>query len=87
MAAQLRTHTPLLTYKPTYTCTRTQETLNAFLALGKPAWREARAALQRLLGSGEGALRDNGALRAEAVVPMVRVCVLCLFCCCCWLDV
>lgn len=47
-------------------------TLNDFLALGRPAWREARAALQRLLSAGEGALRDNAALRAEAIVLLVR---------------
>jgi hypothetical protein len=49
-----------------------QDTLNDFMALGRPAWREARATLRRLLSASEGALRDDGALRAEAIVPMVR---------------
>jgi hypothetical protein len=43
------------------------------MALGQPAWREARTTLQRLLSSGEGALRDNAALRRDAILPMVRV--------------
>lgn len=50
-----------------------EETLNSFMALGQPAWREARETLRRLLSSGEGALRDNGALREAALVPMSDV--------------
>lgn len=46
-----------------------QPTLNAFMALGQPAWREARLALTRLLSAGEGALRDDMALRAAALLP------------------
>lgn len=48
-------------------------TLNPFLALGRPAWREARAALQRLLSASEARLRDDAALRAEAVVALADV--------------
>ena len=51
---------------------RPQPTLNAFMALGKPAWLEARAALTRLLSAGEGALRDDAALRREALASLVR---------------
>lgn len=47
-----------------------QTSLNAFMALEPPAWREARSTLQRLLGAGEGALRDSPALRSAALVPM-----------------
>src|SRR5438034_7639191 len=37
-------------------------TLNAFLALGRPAWSEARATISRLLRHDEPALRDNASL-------------------------
>src|SRR4051812_41358452 len=37
--------------------------LNPFLALGRPAWSEARAAISRLLRADEPALRDNADLR------------------------
>ncbi|KAL4859929.1 Fumarylacetoacetase [Chlorella vulgaris] len=47
-----------------------QTTLNSFMALGRPAWVEARQSLQRLLAAGEGALRDNAELRERALVPM-----------------
>ncbi len=47
--------------------------LNAFLALGKPAWDETRAALARLLSADEAALRDDEALRARAFVPQADV--------------
>ena len=39
------------------------------MALGRPAWAEARTTLTRLLSTGEGALRDNPTLRAGALVP------------------
>lgn len=50
-----------------------QDTLNAFMALGKPAWQEARATLTRLLSKGEGRLRDDAALRQAAIIPQVCV--------------
>ncbi len=53
-------------------CAPRQASLNAFMALGRPAWREARAALTRLLSQGEGALRDDAALRKQAIIAMVR---------------
>lgn len=50
-----------------------QANLNKFLALGRPAWKEARATLQRLLSSTEPALRDNAALRQKSLVPLNEV--------------
>eukprot|EP00741_Cyanophora_paradoxa_P012607 tig00020614_g12182.t1 len=47
-----------------------QPTLNAFMALGRPAWKEARATITRLLSSDCPTLRDNAALRARALVPL-----------------
>jgi fumarylacetoacetase len=52
-----------------------QTTLNSFMALGRPAWAEARATLQRLLSSEEGALRDNATLRREALVSLAEACM------------
>ncbi|MEN3369038.1 MAG: fumarylacetoacetase [Verrucomicrobiota bacterium] len=43
-----------------------EETLNAFLALGRPAWRGARQVIQNLLDAGTATLRDDAALRARA---------------------
>jgi len=45
-----------------------EPTLNAFMALGAPAWREVRERLQRLLGNTEATLRDDCTLRARALV-------------------
>src|SRR5256884_2348409 len=42
-----------------------EDSLNAFLALGRPAWRKARAVLQRLLSSKTSILRDNARLRSR----------------------
>ncbi|KAM7530837.1 hypothetical protein LguiB_034247 [Lonicera macranthoides] len=47
--------------------------LNKFLEMGRPAWKEARAMLQKLLSSSEPALRDNESLRQKALVPMDKV--------------
>ncbi|MCU0234617.1 MAG: fumarylacetoacetase [Thermoanaerobaculales bacterium] len=48
-------------------------TLNAFMALGRPAWREVRAKLQRLLRHDEPALRDDAGLRTAAFHPLRQV--------------
>jgi fumarylacetoacetase len=40
-----------------------QDSLNAFLALGRPVWRQTRERLQQLLGAGAPELRDNPELR------------------------
>jgi len=42
--------------------------LNAFIALGRPTWRSARAAISDLLRADNLQLRDNQALRAKAFV-------------------
>ena len=47
--------------------------LNAFLALGQPAWRYAREILQRLLDSENPALRDDPALCARILFPRGEV--------------
>ena len=47
--------------------------LNAFMALGRPAWREVRSKLIRILRHDEPALRDDGGLRNAALVPAASV--------------
>ena len=44
-----------------------EDALNAFLALGRPAWRKAREVIQHLLSSDTATLRDDNALRARAL--------------------
>jgi fumarylacetoacetase len=41
------------------------DSLNAFLALGRPAWRKTREILQRLLSTETPTLRDNARLREK----------------------
>ena len=43
-----------------------RDSLNAFLALGRPVWRKTRKVLQHLLAVGTDTLRDDKALRARA---------------------
>ena len=50
-----------------------QPTLNAFMALGRPAWRETRARLTQFLSIGDSTIRDNGSLRQAAFHPMASV--------------
>lgn len=50
-----------------------QPNLNKFLALGRPAWKEARTTLQNLLSADEAKLRDNPNLREKSLVPMSKV--------------
>ncbi|HEX7648943.1 MAG TPA: fumarylacetoacetase, partial [Noviherbaspirillum sp.] len=47
-------------------------TLNAFIGLGKPVWRETRQRLQALLSADDPSVRDNAALRQQALVPMAQ---------------
>ncbi len=47
-----------------------QSTLNAFMAMGRPAWREARKTISELLAANEPRLRDDASLRERALVPM-----------------
>jgi len=50
-----------------------QPTLNAFMALGRSAWREARSRLTQLLSADEPTLRDDAAVRKAAFQPRARV--------------
>ncbi len=50
-----------------------QGSLNAFMALGPAAWSRVRSTISRLLRHDEPTLRDNGSLRAQALVPMAEV--------------
>jgi fumarylacetoacetase len=50
--------------------------LNDFLALGRPAWGEARSLISRLLRDSEPTLRDNAPLRNQALSPMSEVVML-----------
>src|SRR6266581_2622399 len=43
----------------------TRDSLNEFLALGRPAWRKVREILQKLLSADTGTLRDDTKLRAR----------------------
>jgi fumarylacetoacetase len=49
--------------------TLSADALNPLLALGREAWREARAAIQRCLRADEPGLRDDAALRERALRP------------------
>jgi len=53
-----------------------QRSLNAFMALGKQAWREVRSVIQRLLREDEPALQSNEALRAKALIPQSEITLL-----------
>ncbi|KAL6048052.1 Fumarylacetoacetase [Balamuthia mandrillaris] len=46
-----------------------EPTLNAFMALGKAAWKDARKTITALLSEGEATLRDNAQLREVALLP------------------
>ncbi|KAK2717353.1 hypothetical protein QYM36_006217 [Artemia franciscana] len=46
----------------------TEKTLNNFIALGRPAWKEARTYLRSLLDKENGTLRDDLCLRERALV-------------------
>jgi fumarylacetoacetase len=47
--------------------------LNAFMALGRAAWQEARQIIQSLLRDDNPALRDDAELRAQALIPITAV--------------
>jgi len=47
--------------------------LNPFLAMGRPVWREVRATVSRLLQADQAELRDDSALRNEALIPAAEV--------------
>jgi len=46
--------------------------LNAFMALGREAWRSVREQVSRLLSADEPLLRDDAKLRQSALVPMAE---------------
>ena len=50
-----------------------QSSLNLFMGLGRPAWQEARRRIQELLRHDTATLRDDEALREQALVPMSEV--------------
>ncbi len=50
-----------------------QSSLNLFMGLGRPAWREARRTVQNLLRHDNPTLRDDEALREQALVRMDEV--------------
>ncbi|HEY5312853.1 MAG TPA: hypothetical protein VIK18_10050, partial [Pirellulales bacterium] len=47
--------------------------LNALMALGRPAWQQTRVKIQELLAADNPRLRDAAALRREALLPMAEV--------------
>jgi len=47
-----------------------QASLNDFLALGRPAWNVSRTVISGLLAADEPSLRDDAALRSQALVPI-----------------
>ncbi len=47
--------------------------LNAFMAMGRPAWREARRRIAELLDADEPTLRDDAGLRDAALLPVASV--------------
>ncbi|XP_077217209.1 fumarylacetoacetase [Tasmannia lanceolata] len=50
-----------------------QPNLNMFLGMGRPAWKEARAMIQKLLSAEDPTLRDNASLREKSLLPMNEV--------------
>jgi len=60
----------LLTVAPAGSRVFDRDTLNAFIALGRPLWTHARSRVGELLSEDHADLRDNAGLRARALVPM-----------------
>jgi len=54
-------------------CVFEESTLNSFMSLGRPAWQEARATLQKILSKDEAVLRDDAGLREKALIPIETV--------------
>lgn len=50
-----------------------ESTLNSLMSLGRPAWQETRATLQKLLSKDEGVIRDDASLREKCLIPMNKV--------------
>jgi fumarylacetoacetase len=51
----------------------TRDSLNEFLALGRPAWRKVRETLQKLLSAGTATLRDDAELRERVLYRQTDV--------------
>jgi fumarylacetoacetase len=49
-----------------------RSSLNAFMALGRRAWRQVRSHVRQLLDAEEPTIRDDQPLRREALVPMAE---------------
>lgn len=43
------------------------------MALGRPAWKETRAALQKLLSKEDATLQGDAELRAKVLIPIADV--------------
>lgn len=50
-----------------------QPTLNEYFSLGRSAWNDVRTTLTRLLRSDNPELRDNQALKSQALIPVSEV--------------
>jgi fumarylacetoacetase len=50
-----------------------EPTLNAFMSMGRKAWKEARLVISRLLRQDADDLRDNNDLKKMALIPMNEV--------------
>ena len=46
-----------------------KETLNDFMALGRPYWRATRSKLQKILTSGESPMEGDDTLRRRVLIP------------------
>lgn len=65
-------------FPASYAATLSESTLNAFMAAGRPVWRDARQRIQALLAGSEfhdadAALKDNAALCATALIPVSTI--------------
>ncbi len=49
-----------------------RSSLNAFMSIGRPAWKAVRAAVSRLLSENEPTLRDDAALRETVLISMAQ---------------
>ena len=63
----------------TWTSVFCEPTLNSFMGLGASKWSAVRAAIAQLLSAEEATLRDNSAVRSQALIPMSSV-TMCLPC-------
>lgn len=50
-----------------------EPTLNAFMSMGRKAWKDTRSVISKLLSKENGELRDNDDLKNKALIPMEEV--------------